>query len=340
MAVPTFTSVTPNTGPPGGRNVVTIIGTNFNTPPAQATTGLGVHYPDPVIVEFDGQKSERVDVISATEMRVTVPTWRRMDVTIIEATLPLVNIKLTNADTSGNPVAGEEVTALNAYQFARPALRPPDAQIGGQIYQQVVEELLAMIIRQVVPNVAIGTNVDFGDDGQIIIKSAQHPSITLVGPRLSEDFDNRHHWADFHETNIGGGPPEVFERQWPGFLANLEFDMVLGSDSRAEMYALVQSCMAFFMRNPWLLISSTFGDLSSADHQFPLHLVQPPQVTLQDANANVLAAVGTFQVRWVPFRLDEPVEVTEEVTEGEMQVYNSGISNPVQEVVPFADQDP
>ena len=340
MAVPTFTSVTPSSGPVGGRNVVTIVGTNFNLPPAQAATGAGVSYPDSVIVEFDGQKSERVDVISATQLRVTVPTWRRMDVTITQQTLPLVNIKISNADTAGDPIAGEDVTALNAYQFKRPALRPPDAQIQTSIYQQVIEETVAMFIRQVTPNTAIGTNVDFGDNGQIIITSASHPSVTLVGPRLEEDLNVRHHWNYFLEEQQGNGPPETVHRKWPGFVSNFEFDFVLGTDNRSEMYAMVQSIAEMFMRNPFLIINGTFGDVNSTPREFPFQLIQPPQVTIQDPNANVLAAVGTFQVRWVPFRLDEPVDISEEVNEGEIQAYGQNATTPVQEVVPFADQDP
>jgi hypothetical protein len=247
-----------------------------------------------------------------------------------------VEVVVTNLDANGDPIPTESVVTKRAYEYQRSPIHAPRDTKANQIWRQVIREVAMVFQRQVVPNVALGTSVDFGDRGQIIIKEAELPNAVLVGPRISEDFDNRHHWNNFIDEDIGGSPKQ-FETKWPGWVGTIEFDVVLATNKRRELYAMMQGLIEMFQRTPFLLIPVTLGDLNGPQHEFPFHLTSPPLTDLQDPNSDLSTAVSTFQVRQVPFRLDEPVALNDEVLLGQLETHH--VTGTTVEVVPFADED-
>jgi hypothetical protein len=332
MAIPTFTSVTPNIGPAGGLNAVTIVGSGFQLPPTTPAVGTVDPKPPTVAVEFDGFAAMQVDVIDAATLRVVAPAFQRTSEDAVVNPIPKVAITVRNIDANGDLIPGETVTATAAYQFQRSKIRPPASTEEQQVYRQVIREVTEIFRRQLLANTHIGTNIDFGDRGEITIKQAHLPSITLTGPRISEDMESRHHWADYLEQQSG----DTFERYWPAFLANFEFSAVLASNRHRELYGMAQGFLELCMRNPFIRVPITHGDTNGPHHEFPLHLLTPPAIDIQDANSNLIIAIATFEVRWVPFRLDEPVYSDKWIEEGALESGQIGAASP-RPPVPFAD---
>jgi hypothetical protein len=306
MAVPTFTSIDPALGPAGGRNTATIVGTNFRVP--SSTEGT-------VKVEFDGIEALNVDVMSATELFVYIPPYRGEGDEAQSNPIPKVDIRIYNIDDDGDPIVGETVTATSAYAYQRSPIRLPRATQQNQTFRQIIYETIWAFQRQLVPNVGIGTSVDYGDLGQITIKEAEIPSITLVGPRISEDFENRHRW---HELQVIG--EEIY---WPAWVGTFEFDAVLASNSKSEMYGMIQGLHAMFIRTPYLKTPITPGSPNAGEYKFPFVLTAPPTTSFKEPNSDLLQAAAGFQVRWIPFLLDQSVDEIQEVLEGNMEVFGN-----------------
>ena len=321
MAVPTISTVSPATGPAGGRAVITITGTNFQPSPEPPMGGPGGILPDTVAVEFDGFRAERVDVVSPTQLRVLLPPYRRSGDDAFVEPLPLVSVRVFNIDEDGALITGETVTRSNAFRYVRSTLRAPDALEQDQQYRQVIREVVQIFQRQLVPNTSIGTNVDFGDFGQIVIKPAKNPSLTLIGPRVTEDKINRHHWTDFEEEDLEeNDDPDMRALKWPAFLASFEFEGVLASDFKMELYAMEQGLIELFQRTPWIRIPVVYGDVNGEHHEFPLMLTAPPNVISQDPGSNLHTATFSFSVDEIPFRFDDSVALGEAISIGiEMQ---------------------
>lgn len=322
MAVPVFTSISPATGTAGGRNLVTITGSNFR---------LSSIISDSVKVEFDGIDALRVDVISETELQVMTPPYRGEDSAAKANPLATVAIKITNLDDDGNPIGGEDVTVNSAYRYTRSPVRPPRATRENQTFRQIVYEVIWTFQRQVVPNVAIGTSVDYGNLGEAFIREAKFPNVTLLGPRFEEDMESRHLWADLEEVD-----GELF---WPGFVNTIEFDVVLGSNRRSEMYGMIQGLHSMFIRTPYLEVPININSPNDGYHKFPFMLTAGPGASIQEANSDVIMAPATLQVKRVPFRLDDPVEALYEILEGEFRVFNNTDFSGSSEIFSFATTD-
>ena len=312
MAVPTITSVTPATGSSGGRRVITITGTGFQPSPAPPAAGpVGVLAPT-VAVEFDGYRAERVDVVSSQLLRVLLPPYRRGGEAAFADPLPVVPVRVLNIDPTGDLIGAEQVVRTSGFQYVRVEKRAPDATEAEQQYRQIIREVVQTFQRQLLPNTAIGTNLDYGDLGQIVIKAAQNPSCTLIGPRIQEDFESRHHWVDFEDVDVAeGDDPDIRQQYWPAFVCSFEFDCILASDNQMELIALVQGLIETFQRTPWIRIPVVFGDTNGAHHEFPLVLTRPPAMAIQDPGSNLHTASAVFDVREITWRYDDPVTITE-----------------------------
>lgn len=333
MAIPTFTAITPNSGPAGGRSTAVITGTGFRVASENGKT---------VRVSVDGVDIpfERMGVLSDTEIRLEVPPFLRSGSAALVDTLPAVDVRIANLDDSEVEIVGEVVTAADAYTHERAPLLPPNATNANQHYRQVIIEMLSTFHRQVLPNTAIGTSVDYGEYGQVSIASAKMPAIAINGPRFSENMDVRHQWLDLPEEG-DGGDPEEFQKKWHGYTVDMAFDIVIGSKRRQEIYALSQAVIEMFLRTPWVEIPVIPGEPNGAKHQFPLVLINAPNIGFQEMNSDLITATGLFEVRWVPIRLPEAFQVGIGVQEGELQVAQlEDIDDPAAiEVVPFANED-
>jgi hypothetical protein len=321
MAVPTFTSVSPAIGSAGGRNVVTIIGTNFLVP-ADPT--------ESVKVEFDGVNALRVDVMSATELRVIVPHFRGEGSQAYANPIAKIPIRIYNIDDEGDPIAGETVTTNNAYRYERVAIRDPRATQQNQAYRRVMHEVIWAFQRQVIPNVAIGTSVNYGEAGSVTIQEAKVPNVMLMGPRITENMENRHRWADPFDTD---------NYYWVPTVDDFEFDIRACSNSKRELYGMVQGIREMFLRTPYLLIPITVGAPNDGDHRFPFVLADPPGVTVIQPNSDLVLASASFQVRRVPFRFDDPTDVIAEILSGEAHIYGETEFTGDYDTITFATSD-
>ena len=331
MAVPTIAAITPNAGPAGGRRIITVTGTGFNTSTTSGKT---------LLLEVDGitVPFEKLGVTSDTELHFELPAYRGKGVTALADILGAVDVKITNIDGNEDPIPGEEVTAVAAFTYVRDSIRNPEATEENQCYRAVIVEVIETFARQVLANTAIGTSVDYGEFGSISAMDAKLPAIALVGPRFGENFEVRHQWADLPADALGG-TPELFATRWPAFVTDLEFDMVIGANRRRETYALVQAVTRMFQRTPWIEIPVTPGDQSGPRHQFPLHLLSAPNISFQEMNSDLITASGLFQVRWVPDRLPDGSALNYSVIDGQLQIVDPNDPNVVIEVVPFAHED-
>jgi len=329
MAVPTFTSATPAYGPAGSRNMITIAGTNFRVPAASEDV------QDVVRVEFDGIYAERVDILSTTSLAVVPPMYRGTGTAAKADPLAAVDIIITNLDDDGDPIGGESVTEIGGYTYKRAAIRDPDATLALQMYRQILNEVVETFRRQVTPNVAAGTNVDYGALGEIVILTSEHPSISIIGPRESENFEMRHLWEEGEASNDAPA-----EKSWPAELNDIEFDIVLASDSRREMLGMTQAVKQAFMRTVYIDIPQTFGDNNSDMHRFPLVLTTKLATSVQQPNSNLVVSPGVFEVRRIPYKLDDAIDIgLYDVLEGNLLVNQKDTSTANEETVTFADSD-
>jgi hypothetical protein len=327
MAIPTFTSITPIYGPSGGGSLVTIIGTNFRVP---ATPEESVR------VTFDGIYAVRTDVISTTQLNVKVPHSHKKGKELQVDNFAAIDIVITNLDSSGVPIPGETVTASKAYTYRRSPSRLPRATEEHQVYKQVINETLWAFQRQITPNVAIGTSIDFGEHGQATTLEAKLPGITLIGPRIQEDMINRHRWADFEEIVIVGNP-DKYEQFRNAFVTTFEFDAIIATNKRREMYAMIQAVIELFLRTPYLKVPITPSSPNAGYYNFPFVLMDPPDVAITEPNSDLIVGGSVFQVRCIPFRRDEADEFVYRVNEGEMDVVQGlDLDDPDFEIILFA----
>ena len=180
MPVPTISSVTPNVGHTGGRNVIVLAGTNFRLPPAPPATGPtnGI-VPKTVKVTLGGVDATDVRVFSATELDCRPGIHDPGAVSVV----------VQNLDDNGAPIAGESATLASGYTYQRPDLTAESDLI------RILRVLRRELARQVTPEVAITTHADFDS---LMLKlacgsgcarerpaSTHHVSSTEVHSRLS-----------------------------------------------------------------------------------------------------------------------------------------------------------
>lgn len=331
MAIPTFDSITPDSGPAGGRSTAVIVGTGFRVAAENGKT---------VRVSMDGVDIpfERMAVSSDTEITIEVPAFRRSGTAALVALLPSVDIRIANLDDNEDEISGEVVIAADAYTHQRAPLLPPGATDDNQHYRKIVLEMLATFHRQVLANTAIGTSIDYGEYGQVTIADAKLPAIAITGPRFAENMDVRHQWLDLPEDG-DSGDPEEFQKRWHGYTVDMSFDLVIGANRRAEIYALTQAVIEMFLRTPWIEIPVVPGDPNGDKHQFPLVLINAPNIGFKDMDSDLMTATGLFEVRWIPIRLPEAFQVGIEVLDGALLV--GPLDDPDSfEVIPFATEDP
>lgn len=333
MAVPTFVSTSPATGPTGGRNLVTITGTNFRTWPAPPAAGPIPKTAVPVQVKFDGEAALSVAVVSSTRLDVLVPPYRGNS----EASptspadgsnplpLPQTDIVITNVDDAGVAIPGETVTAADAYRYARTALRTPDAAEAQQVWRRTLRDVLRTFKRQIITEVAHATSTDYGTGG--IIELARLPAIVISGPRMPEDLTRR---AQIMREEVVAGE---YERFWPAWYCNMEFVGTGMSDSQREIVAMVQAVHEMFMRTPWLEVDVSPTDPTLGRLQFPFVLTGPPELEVARPNHNLHSFGFGFEVRGVPFELDQPVARGQDVTQVRQQAGEFDGGEPFEEVV-------
>ena len=280
MAVPTISSVTPNTGNAGGRKFVTIAGTNFRLPPTPApgkTDGLA---QVTAAVTFGGRASTKVDVWSATEITCLVPAG---------AALGAVSVVVTNLDDAGVAITGEVATAVGAYTYILPNL---DA-IHNCTLVKVIRKLISDLSLQVLPNVALVTDVDFDPvlGTPTVIDVGKLPAIILRGPRLPE---NRF----FSINALVERSDYVIERE--PYTVDVVFEIIGSTNNFVQLLNLHAATTAFFHRNKSLGVAGVDSVDPNLVFNYDMDWDRGMQPSIGSSgggdNSNVRSFHGTFRV--------------------------------------------
>lgn len=236
MAVPTITSVDPDSGLTTGDAIVRIVGTNFLLPTVAPTGNLGGEQPKTVSVKFEGQESQWAYAASETLILARVPEYRgAYDITYPVA----LDIRVANLDTNGDEIPTENDTLADAYSVDRPSLA------GEQYFQSIVRAFLQLFKRHVLLNSHVTMSRDAAEDptsGDERLR-ATAPSINLVGPRATQDRD---HNFDRLEDVVDPGDVDSFIRKRHPTSLVFAFDLMLYARGSGHLYALQEGCINLF----------------------------------------------------------------------------------------------
>jgi hypothetical protein len=278
MPVPTITSVTPNLGHTGGGALVEIIGTNFREPTPQTAAAdepMPVAPPS-VEVEFGGVAATKVQWISTTRLFVRTPEIDEGDYDVV----------LRNIDDAGDPIAGEEVTAVDAYRARRVQLTAVSDLV------EVCRALVLKLRRQIHPNVVIAaTHTDYDSstvDTMNIAKVATVPALMLFGPGLEE---NRFYSKNQLE-HVEAADPEEFFITREKTTVDVMFEYVGVSNLKIEHLNFMNAIVAFFRKNKWITHPSS-GEQVEIDFETGAQ----PRTTPASNNDNLRSFRGSILIR-------------------------------------------
>ena len=270
MAVPTLTSITPATGPTGGRTLVTIAGTGFAVPVPNAsihptpepTPTVRVQFVQTVPLEHSigttatttvTREATDVQIISSTLLRCITPVGDHGN---NGASLP-ANVVLTNLTSVGAAIPGETVTAANAYTYHLPSV------VTRSDLARIVAALIAELKRQVCPETVLTVESDWddeADDGTNHVASVKLPSLSLIGPRISRDGD----WQNPARSSSATGTVWNTLRAFP--VVDLEFDLVGAAAGMVEAINLLANTEDFFRRNPYLSVTTVENGSTTVEY--------------------------------------------------------------------------
>ena len=290
MAVPTITSLTPNTGPTGGRTLVDLAGTNFRLPTTPPLTGSPSGPLKPSVeVLVGGKLSEQVDVVSAARLLFLTP--------ITPAKGPgSEDVIVRNIDDNGDPIAGETVTLTNGFTYFLPSLTVESE------LTRLVRTLLRDLKRQVLPNTVITTNTDFDPvtgDLTNLIEVATLPALILSGPATSENrFFSLN---DRQELVSSTDPEEVLIRRRP-YTIDLEwtlFGVTGGAGSTVTLLNLARLVIGFFQRNKFLVMDKDATDPTKGTVRYEMDFTidGEPDVVSQPNESNIRQFSAAFVIR-------------------------------------------
>lgn len=293
MAAPTFTSITPDEGHPGGRYLVRIVGSSFREHPTPPPTGyVGGELTPSMEVEIDGRQASDVRVYSTTELTCNVPAFRR-DPALLETGLD-VDVVLRNLD----PV--EETTIAAAFTYKRVNLAR-----GRGVLAHVVATLIDELRRQVVDNVALSTDVDYdAESGDMLarVELAKLPGVALFGPDIRWSSGVRREQKRTQRRDVPGGEYEKFHEP---DVVDLAFSAVVVANGPTEFLNLAQGFHLFFRRTPELEVDRDADDPNAGTELIDLFLTEPPNRTSTANAGDTHSAGASFELRGVPLDEDD-----------------------------------
>jgi hypothetical protein len=292
VAAPTFTSITPDVGHPGGRYLVRIIGSSFRPHPTPPATGyVGGDLIPSMEVEIDGRQASDVRVYSTTELTCNVPAFRR-DPALLETGLD-VDVVLRNLD----PV--EETTIAAAFKYQRVNLAR-----GRGVLAHVVATLIDEIRRQVIDNVALSTDVDYDSDtGDLLsrVELAKLPGVALFGPDIRWNNVRR----EQKRTQRRDVPANEYEKFHEPDVVDIGFSAVVVANGSTEFLNLVQGFHLFFRRTPELVVDRDADDPNAGTVEIDLFLTDPPNKTSTANAGDTHSAGASLELRGVPLDEDD-----------------------------------
>lgn len=236
MAIPTIVSLDPDNGLTRGDNIVRIVGTNFPLPIILSTGYLGGDQQKTVSVKFEGQESEWAYAASPELIMARVPEYRGPH----DISYPVaLDVRVANLDSNGDEIPTENVTLAEGYSVNRPGLS------GQSYFQSVVRAFIHLFKRHVLPNVFSTNSRDSASDpseGDARAR-ASAPSITLVGPRATQD---RIHNYDRLEEQEDPGDVDSFIRRRHPTSVDFSFGLVIYAVGSGHLFSLQQSCINLF----------------------------------------------------------------------------------------------
>lgn len=281
MAVPTISSVTPNTGHSGGQTLVEIVGTGFALPPAPAAIGKTVAPPPSMTVSVDGRAATNVAVVSATLLYCLMPKG--------DPDGGARALVVQNNDAAGAPVVGETATLADAFTYARPNLTE-ESELA-RVLRAFIEELQ----RQVIANVSFSTHTDYDADTGDLMNLALVGSLPAIVLGNVEVPDGN---GDVEEKDFDANTGFFISRR-PPVTVDVRMTLVGVVDNPITIMNLLQVVRLFFRKNPWLEVVRDPDDLSRGVVMYPLDwsIAGPATVSHQGDNSNIESFAGTVVIR-------------------------------------------
>ena len=199
MAVPIITRLLPFgsavgdrvEGATGGGSQVEIYGGNFRVP---IPTAFQTTVVPTVRVEFGGVAAPTVAVIRSNLIRVVTPpsplpfNETRAGDGLQIGYQGIVSVTVTNLDDDGDPIPGENATAVDSYLYVLP--RPGDTtnpNVSAQVADAFIEEWRRAVCSNVLTHQSVFFQANPRDIEARNIGRPELPAIVLIGPRTSED---------------------------------------------------------------------------------------------------------------------------------------------------------
>lgn len=306
MPPPTVASVTPDTGLTGGGSLVTILGTDFDVP-----TGPVPVTPTEITVEFGaGRFATDVRVISATKITCLPPAGLiPVEPTTVVPIPPnelVVDVIVTNVDPGPNAGSG---TLSPGFTYKRPNLTVQSHLL------TVHRTLLERMMQQIILNVVSTTHTDYDNQVQDLEnrpERAKLPSIALIGPRIPEHRIVNYNASTLVRTPAGSTPTD-YERRRKVFAVNLEYDVRLLTNSKAELLNLLQTMIAFQQRNETFEVLRDPLSAPAGVVTYPLQWISPFDIADRSSRADVREAVASWRVEGVLLESGDILEAAKTV---------------------------
>lgn len=293
MAVPTISSISPDTVHTGGKSLIEIIGTNFKVPVVPPPIGGPYTTTTPTVeVLFDTVASEEVSVVSATRLFARVP---RSPITVSEATNygeGTVDVTIRNLDDNGDPIVGEEVVETDGLTYSRVQLATESD------FQRLMRQIVYEFRLQMIPNVQMTAHTDYDSDtgdAANFTDLAELPGIALVGPTLRENRLFSQNQVDELESST---PGEYLCRR-ASYTVDLEFTIVGVSNLTAELINLMAVVSGFFEKNKFLELARDPSDSSLGTVTYEIDLLADGALAVDSSpnNSNIRVFSGRFVIR-------------------------------------------
>jgi hypothetical protein len=319
MATPTITNVSPATGPAAGGNLVTLTGTNFKIPVLDFSIPTPAITPT-VAVTVGGRAARRVDVISATEVRVLMPRlWHADPETDSYSASDIV---LTNLDENGDPISGESVTETGGYTYERWALGPPRAD---PPMLKILRELIWALKLEVERNVYRTVHMDYAEDeAAVVIDHAKLPSINII-LNMPKDVEYSQ-WDNYpEEVDIDADTAAVYEG---AITKMLQLNLYLSGEGSREATALTSSVEEWVQVNPELHVEADQDLYPGEEDDYPVEISRFPQSMNSPNESNVVSFSMQLQVRGIAVLPTEPTYIAKKINEFIMTLTDTAGNNP------------
>lgn len=301
MAVPTITDVDPATGVAAGGDLIVITGTNFKTP----TLVYDIPTPDTitptVAVTVNGRSAEKVEVISATEVRIRTPRLYRIDFRTDE--FDPVDIVLTNLDSNGDAIPGETVTATDAFTYARwvtgaPRQDPP--------VNRIVKEVLWALMLAVEQNIYRATHVDYGEEGTAVtIAETEIPCINVT----MSVIDDPEYGAGGDEHYIEVEQDDGSSNLHDGLTTEAAvLDLLVAGATATEADHMCRAVTDFVRQHPEITVPADPEIYPDEEDSYALEIWRKPNQINNTSTTGMVVYSMELRIRGITSMLSEPFD--------------------------------